>query len=591
MTIFVLFQESISEAPPLNYQSAIIAREEKPDIDCDKMPNWSEKIMDLQLELDILKVLLQEEKSSRNEAEERALSLNRDLESSNDQVLFITKQYKDVQEELKEAKSIIEALESQQILAINEVEDLRNSNNRYAELLQKQELEISSLKEKACSQGLRDLSSPKVLESEDTPLQAKLKKMHNSLEKAKTLNKWYQSDRALQTSNAEEMDEIRRQVEVETAEVIVCLQEELSLLQQEVQASHLKEMESLDRLSQLQSEIKELEEKNYLITEDNRTLRGAFEEKERELQSLLEELEQVSNDANEMETVLGGGQVALKDASDQLDLISTSFPQKRASRISDHFGRMAKYIFEKDLLIEDLNRSLEDALNKRNDVESMLRSLRGAALVMTEAHQQQCSEKDREIILLTSQLNSKVHAISEFENKVKHVEDQLRETSTCATAAFVVVNWLSELHASCIDELKQKEVKLGEYLEANMQRDNIFCNQSSIIEKEAEQQIESLKLELEALEETCSELRLELSEQQRHASAMQQKLEELEVNDIMETMETLEELKTGVSIVSSCMNEHVERHGRQKRDTTNEGPSHFSVKEESEIQVRKCLPC
>nr|GMC78383.1 kinesin-like protein KIN-12D [Ipomoea batatas] len=577
-----VIKESISEAPPLNYQSAIIAHEEKPNISCDKMLNWSEKIMDLQLELDLLKVLLQEEKSSHNEAEERALSLNRDLESSKDQILFITKQYKDVQEELKEAKSIIEALESQQILAINEVEDLRNSNNRYAELVQKQELEISSLKEKTCSKELRDLSSPKVLESEDTPLQAKLKKMHNSLEKAKTLNKWYQSDRALQTSNADEMDEIRRQVEVETAEVIVCLQEELSLLQQEVQASHLKETESLDRLSELQCEIKELEEKNYLITEDNRTLRGAFEEKERELQSLLEELEQVSD---EMETILGGGQVALKDASDQIDLISASFPQKRASRISDHFGRMAKYIFEKDLLIEDLNRSLEDALNKRNDVESMLRSLRGAALVMTEAHQQQCSEKDREIILLTSQLNSKVQAVSEYENKVKHVEDQLRETSTCATAAFVVVNWLSELQASCIDAFKQKEVKLGEYLEANMQEHNIFCNQSSIIQKEAEQQIESLKLELQALEETCSGLRLELSEQQRHASAMQQKLEELEVNDIMETMETLEELKTGVSVVSSCMNEHVERHGRPKRDTTNEDPSHFSVKEECEIRT------
>nr|GMD21632.1 kinesin-like protein KIN-12D [Ipomoea batatas]GMD23218.1 kinesin-like protein KIN-12D [Ipomoea batatas] len=106
---------------------------------------------------------------------------------------------------------------------------------------------------------------------------------------------------------------------------------------------------------------------------------------------------------------------------------------------------MAKYIFEKDLLIEDLNRSLEDALNKRNDVESMLRSLRGANLVITEAHQQQSSEKGREIILLTSQLNSKVQAVPEYENKVKHVEDQLRETSTCAaTAAFVVVNWLSE---------------------------------------------------------------------------------------------------------------------------------------------------
>ncbi|CAH9125833.1 unnamed protein product [Cuscuta epithymum] len=516
-----VIKESISESSPLNnYQSVVIAQEEKPDTSFDKMVlSLSEKIIDLQLELDISKVLLQEEKSSQNEVQERALSWKSDLELSKNHILLVRKQYKDVQEELEEAKSIIEALESQQIEAINELEDLRNSNNFYAELLHKQELEISSLKEKAFSQ---DLSSFKVIESEYSPLQAKLQKMENSLEKARTLNTWYISDNALQASNAEEMDEIRRQVEGETAEVILCLQEELSLLQQEVQASQLKQMDSHDRLTQLQLEIKELEAKNDLITEDNRILRGAYEEKEREYQILLEELEQVDK---EMAQILGGGQASLEDASDQLDLITTSFPQKRASRVSDHFGRMGKYIFEKDLLIEDLNRSLHEALNKRNDVESMLRSLRGAVLVMTEAHQKQCSIKDEEIILLTSQLNSKIHAISEIENKVKQLEGQLRGTSTCAISAFVVVNWLSE---------------------ENMQKEKFFG-------KEAGQQVESLKLELQASENTCIGLRKELLEYKRH-------------EELMETMETLEELKTGVSIVSSCMHGHAEREGRLERD-------------------------
>lgn len=67
---------------------------------------------------------------------------------------------------------------------------------------------------------------------------------------------------------------------------------------------------------------------------------------------------------------------------------------------------MTKHILEKNLLIEELNHCLEDALSKRNDMECMLRSLRGAALVMTEAHQQDCSEKDKEINLLTSQFTA-----------------------------------------------------------------------------------------------------------------------------------------------------------------------------------------
>ncbi|KAM1790648.1 hypothetical protein ACFX12_034691 [Malus domestica] len=66
--------------------------------------------------------------------------------------------------------------------------------------------------------------------------------MLDSLENAKRLNTSL-SDRAFQVSNEEEMDEVHKQVEIETAEVIVCMQEELGMLQQQVQNGHLKELE------------------------------------------------------------------------------------------------------------------------------------------------------------------------------------------------------------------------------------------------------------------------------------------------------------------------------------------------------------
>ncbi|XP_009785936.1 kinesin-like protein KIN-12D [Nicotiana sylvestris] len=536
-------KESIPEALATDGKSTTADQKEKEYTRKEDMMKKIEEIMDLQLELDILKVIVQEERLHRNELEQSAQSMMQDLESSKEQLLLVTKKCEDVQAELREAKSIIEALESQHLLAITEVEDLRNSNSHYAELLQKQELEISSLKEQMIRQELRDLSSSKLLESDDSPLQAKLKKMHDSLEKAKMLNRRYQNNCEFQVSNEEAMDEISRQAEAETAEVIVCLQEELLLLQQEVRNSSLKEMESTKRLTELETEVKSLEAKLSLMTEENRKLGEIVHDKEKELIDMAEEWAQVNS---EIEAIVSGGNEALKDACEQLDFISSTFPDKR-SRISEQFGRMTKCIFEKDLFIEELNQSLENALNKRNDMESMLRSLRGAALVMTEAHQLDCREKDAEILSLTSQLSSKAHVISELENKIKHGEDQLRKASVSATVAFVVVNWLSEQNSNYIDALSQKDMQLKEYLETSRQKDVILCDQASVVAA-AENQNESL-------------------EEQR------QKLEE---SDLLKTIEKLTELQAGVSTVRSHLSECVEISGSPGKDISNETDASFS---------------
>ncbi|MCD9645601.1 hypothetical protein HAX54_034617 [Datura stramonium] len=373
---------------------------------------------------------------------------------------------------------------------------MRNSNSHYAEVVQKQELEISSLKEQMFHQGSRDLSSSKLLESDDSPLQAKLRKMHDSLEKAKMLNRRYQSDCEFQVSNEEVMDEISRQTEAETAQVIVCLQEELLLLQQEVRNSSLKEMET---------EVKTLEAKLSFMTEENRKLGENVYDKEKELINMSEEWEQ----------------------------------------------------------------SLENALNRRNDMESMLRSLRGAALVMTEAHQLDCREKDAELFSLTSQPSSKAHVISELENKINHREDQLRKPSVSATVAFLVVNWLSEQNSNYIDALNLKDMQLMESLETSRQKDAILCVQASIVAA-AENQNESLRMELHVLENTCSDLRLQLFEEQR------QRLEAIEEIDMLKTIEKLTEPQAGVSTVRSHLSECVERSGSHGKDISNETRSSFS---------------
>lgn len=495
--------------------------------------------MDLQLELDILKIILKEERSCSFETEEKALSLCRDLELSERKVLLITEQCQAIKKELEEAKSVIEALESQQLLSIEETEDLKHRNSRYAELVHKQEQELSSLKERRNHPEFRTLSSLKHSEHKDSTLQEKLKKMHISFEKAKKLNEWYQSDQALQSSNEEEMDEVRRQVEAETAEVIVCLQEELTALQQEVQSCNLKEIETQNRLASSLAEMRILEEKLLSVTQDNKNLSKMIDNKEKEIEKLTEEWDLLTS---EIVAVLSDGDESLKDVSNQLNVISSSLPQKR-SLISSELERMRKYIFEKDLIIEELRRYLDDALGKKNDMECMLRSLRGAALVMTEVHQQECVEKDKEIVVLSSQLASEASTILDLKDKIVLQEDEIRKASKCATVAFVVVNRLSELNSNHLDTL------------TNM--DAIIQHQALAID-EGEKQIQSLRKDLEGLEESCSDLRMKLSDEQKCSNGLRLELEEFEDTNISKAEEKLAELKEGVSAVRSWMQDPIE---------------------------------
>ncbi|KDO49177.1 hypothetical protein CISIN_1g0488142mg, partial [Citrus sinensis] len=529
-----------------------------------KMMKHAEEIMDLQLELDILKIILKEERASHTELEKRQKCFNGDLQLAKDQLLLMSKQYEDTYNELNEAKSVIEALESQQILSINEMEDLQQNNNHYVKQLREQELEINALKEKLSNKELRNLPSSNHCRSEGLKLEAQFRRMHDSLDKAKRMNIWYQSDRDFHVSNEAEMDEVRRQAEAETAEVIVCMQEELTTLQQAVQDCYLKEMETKNSTKLLETDLKELQEKLNQMTESNQWLLHKLEEKDGELRTLKEEWELLGS---EVEEVLTQGHETLIDASDQLDLISCSFPQKRIW-VSEQVGRLIRIISEKEILIEELGRCLEDANSKRSEVEYMLKSLRGAALVINEAHQQECIEKEEEVLLLKSELSERTSTTAELENRMKLAEKHIHKMSVCATAAFVIIGRFSETTA-------------------NLKKDAILDDQAAVIE-ESEKQIQCLQKELAELKENCTELGQKPYEQRN--CYMEKKLEDIEESDLLQTREKLNELKAGVSALRSCIGLNVEHNYRPEshnteRDTSCDGTAEGRLDAETNKSV------
>ncbi|GLT63701.1 hypothetical protein SLA2020_362450 [Shorea laevis] len=414
--------------------------EDLAQIDVHQDMKIAEQILDLQLELDILKIILQEDRSSCHQVEERTNCLTRDLDLAEKKLTVMRKQIEDADSELKEAKAVIEALESQQILSINEIEDLKKSNSYYVKLVNEQELENIALKKQLAKKEVRDYPPSECPESMESKVQLKFKRMQDSLEKAKRMNEWYLDDRALQATNADEMDAVRRQAEAETAEVIVSLQEELAALHQQVEACHLKEMEAKMTTTIMETELKELQKGLHLLSQDNRKLLERVEEKGVELTALSEEWVML---ASEIEHILTDGHEELIDALDQLDHISSYFSRKRIW-ISDQVRKLIRIISEKELLIEELGRCLEDANEKRNDLESMLKSLRSAVLVINEAHQHECSDKEKEILLLKSQLSIKTSTIVKLEDRMKIAEDHIKKTSVCATVAFIIAKRLSE---------------------------------------------------------------------------------------------------------------------------------------------------
>ncbi|XP_054777208.1 kinesin-like protein KIN-12D isoform X2 [Prosopis cineraria] len=525
----------------------------------------TEDILNLHLELDILKIILKEERCLRGLMDEQTTCLNKSLEMAKGEILQTRKQLEEAKGELKETKSVIEALESQQILSFDEMEDIKNKNSDFMELLRKQELEIMALKNQLASKELRDNIPAKYSEVESkSSLQTKLKKMHDSLEKAKQLNMLYQSDRSFQISNEEEMDEIRRQAEAETAEAIVCLQEELAALQDQIHDGHLKEVEMKERILHLESELNEVQEALLTTMNDKGQLSEELEVRDQELRSLAEECELLTS---EIEEILADGCEALLDASDQVDHICNSFPQKRIW-ISEQFGMMARKISEKELLIDELSRCLEDASNKRSDMECMLKSLRSAALVITEAHQKDRTERDKEIHLLTSQLNDKISSATKLEEQLKLAEERIRKASSCATVAFVIVNRLSEVNLGCLDDLKRKDLLLSELAEINQRKDVHLKDQSASI-VQAERHIAELQ-------ESCNKLRQNLSEEQEHSCDLEQRLKGIEKTAISDTREQLAALQEGVSSIRSSMASYAE-HSEclDSRNSLEVGTQHF----------------
>ncbi|XP_071729979.1 kinesin-like protein KIN-12D [Rutidosis leptorrhynchoides] len=489
-----VIKEYIMEAPVGDQPShAFLKKNDTP-------AKYIEEVMNLQLKVDILEMILKEQSVSRGEIEEKTLRLSRDLKLTEDKYMLLTKNNQCIMVELEETRSVIEALEAQQLISINELEDLRNSNKQYVQELREKELKIVSLNDEICNHVSSALQS-------SSNEQEKLNKMKDSLEKAKRTNNFYKDEREFHASNEEEMDEVRKQVEAETAEVIVCLQEEIISLQQQVHDIDMTEKEARLDLAK-------------------------YEDNERQLNFMT----------NEIDDILSKGHDELEDALNDLRDVETS----------EKLQKITRGICEKELRIKELKCCLEEAKNRGNEMEGMLRSLKGATLAMSEAHQQDCNDKDQILHDLSLELSEKSSMIVQLNNAIKKREEEIKKANICAIGALVTVNRFSEMKDDYLEGLTTKEAELEE-----LKKDHMTCRSSrdvsrrddtiSLLKKELEIALGSLsgvKTEMSKLHSENKVIRLSETQNRRSIEELVQQV--LELQSVVSNYEK----QVGVAMVS-----------------------------------------
>lgn len=104
------------------------------------------------------------------------------------------------------------------------------------------------------------------------------------------------------------------------------------------------------------------------------------------------------------------------------------------------------------------------------------------------------------------------------------------------------MNHLSELNSKYLDALRHMDKQLMGLSETNMNKDTIILSHASVI-GEAEKQIQSLGKDVELLEASCSDARLELAEELKCGNALRLELEEYEKSNILKAGEKFTELK------------------------------------------------
>ncbi|KAL6548172.1 hypothetical protein OROGR_008593 [Orobanche gracilis] len=277
---------------------------------------------------------------------------------------ILNSQHENAQKQLMDAQFLIETMKMEQFQLIKELESVQSANQSFTRMLDTMEFgqrKIDDYNRSQSGSGNQDIIVS-VESSKGTgtlPLQIKLENLTNDLTEAHILNRRFLEDHETRLSQDHQTELVCSEVQMETTRTTLQLQEEIYRLQLEFQ------------------------ECLCTVTKQNISLRNSVANKEDELRESCAEWERATLD---LTTFLINGSRSLRDASREIESISSSFPNV-SDRISEHVERAAKKCVEQEETILLLQKNLEDAQNTMMQMEQKLFILKGATIALTEYQQ------------------------------------------------------------------------------------------------------------------------------------------------------------------------------------------------------------
>ncbi|KAM0006500.1 putative plus-end-directed kinesin ATPase [Helianthus debilis subsp. tardiflorus] len=254
-------------------------------------------------------------------------------------------------------------------------------------------------------------------------------------------------------------------------EEIVSLHLELEFLKSILEEERLIHRETGEKVSSITKAYETSILKQNETRQELTLLREKCEEKDRNFDGLSEEFDFLTK---KMEEVLTVGHNALDDASNFIG-------HGKETRVFENLQTIARKISEKELRIDELNTCLEDAKVRGNEMETMLRSLRGAILVMSEAHQKDCVRKDEEIDRFLSELNEKNSIIILMEEQRKLYEVELMDAKTNAAQQDVESCCYLDKFAEIQHNIKEANLMINKLVSENEAMKMEISHQNEVI--------------------------------------------------------------------------------------------------------------
>lgn len=426
----------------------------------------------------MLSIDLRDEMEASDQVEDGVQLDNRGLKRTN------RSHTTNIVEELMDARTLLDAMESQQVRLVEELQYVRQENDRLVETLS------NSNKAQTCPMLDHEshISENGWLLSQNLPsvnddstdgmmdLQARLDKMANELEDVGFLND--HDDHLSHSSLRDQVDLIHEEVENEATNAILHLQEELASLQ-------VKYHRRLCSMS-----------------EENKKLRRIVAAKEDEVYKLHTDWERASL---ELTSFLLDGSKSLKDASGQIESIARSFPCYNVW-VGEHVKKAATVCIEKEQTVLQLEKNLVDAQSTIVEMQEKLSSLRSATIALTEIQYTEHDARIEEAYPLSSKLDDKTNMTDFQDNKFMSKEYQICKVVDNAKTTLLEAKGQYDQNKTFQTDMVQTDVVRSNFGTSTIESKNgsgmnIYANSSKLMEIEdqlevARQGLEKTKIAL-----------------------------------------------------------------------------------------------